>query len=130
MKRKRGRCSNSRKSSASKRSSPSRRKMRSRYWNPDAVLRVCEGRSKRIGACADVGHWYRSGFMPLDCVKKLDGRIISLHFKDLNAEKKDVVWGTGECDLRAIMIELRRQGGPLVFSIEFESTTGQELIDN
>ena len=33
----------------------------SHYWNPEAVLKVCEGRSKRIGACADVGHWARSG---------------------------------------------------------------------
>lgn len=27
----------------------------SHYWNPDTVLKVCEGRSSRIGACADTG---------------------------------------------------------------------------
>src|SRR3990172_8278949 len=31
------------------------------YWNPDTVLEHCKGRSKRIGACADTGHWMRSG---------------------------------------------------------------------
>jgi len=102
----------------------------SHYWDPDAVLRVCQGRSTRIGACADVGHWYRSGLVPLDCVKKLDGKIISLHFKDIAPDKKDVIWGTGQCDIKALMIELKRQGRPLVFSVEYESTTGQELIDN
>ena len=36
----------------------------SHYWNPDTVLKVCKGRSKRIGACADTGHWVRSGLNP------------------------------------------------------------------
>ena len=56
----------------------------SRYWNPDTVLEVCKGRSKRIGACADTGHWMRSGLNPVEQLKKLEGRIISFHFKDLN----------------------------------------------
>ena len=56
----------------------------SHYWNPDTVLKVCKGRSKRIGACADTGHWMRSGLNPIECLKKLEGRIISFHFKDLN----------------------------------------------
>ena len=56
----------------------------SHYWNPETVLKVCQGRSKRIGACADTGHWARSGLNPIECLKKLQGRIISFHFKDLN----------------------------------------------
>ena len=54
------------------------------YWNPDAVLSAIKGRTPLMGACADVGHWMRSGLDPLECVKKLDGHIICLHFKDLN----------------------------------------------
>jgi sugar phosphate isomerase/epimerase len=54
----------------------------SHYWNPDTVLKVCRGRSKRIGACADTGHWTRSGLKPAECVRKLEGRIISFHVKD------------------------------------------------
>ena len=50
----------------------------SRYWNPDTVLGAVRGRSKRIGACADTGHWVRSGLDPLECLKKLEGRIVSL----------------------------------------------------
>jgi len=95
----------------------------SRYWNPDTVLKVCKGRSKRIGACADTGHWMRSGLVPVEQIKKLRGRIISFHFKDLNKygrDAHDVPWGTGKANVRAILQEVRRQGLKAVFSIEYE----------
>lgn len=98
----------------------------SHYWDPDTVLRVCEGRSKWIGACADTGHWTRSGVDPLEAVKKLGAakRIISLHFKDLNEfgnpGAHDVPWGTGVSQARAILAELDRQDFKGSFSIEYE----------
>ncbi len=91
----------------------------SHYWNPDTILKVCKGRSKRIGACADTGHWVRSGVNPLEALKKLQGRIISLHFKDMD-EGHDVPWGTGTCNVKAMLEELHRQGFEGVFSIEYE----------
>jgi sugar phosphate isomerase/epimerase len=96
------------------------------YWNPDHLLEVVKGHSKRIGSCADTGHWMRSGVNPLEAIKKLEGRIISLHFKDLNEfgktgdEAHDVPWGTGKGDAKAILAELKRQGFKGVFSIEYE----------
>jgi sugar phosphate isomerase/epimerase len=93
------------------------------YWNPDTILKVCKGRSKRIGACADTGHWMRSGLNPIECLKKLEGRIVSLHFKDLDQpgpEAHDVPWGTGVCDVKGMFGEIRRQGIKPVFSIEYE----------
>jgi len=94
----------------------------SRYWNPDTVLEACQDRSKRIGACADTGHWMRSGIRPLDAVRKLKGRIVSFHFKDLNqmGGGHDVPWGTGEGDVEAVLVELHEQGFKGVFSIEYE----------
>ena len=91
----------------------------SHYWNSDTVLKVCKGRSKRIGACADSGHWFRSGLNPVEEMKKLEGRIISLHFKDLDGGH-DVIWGTGKCDVKAMLTELGRQNFKGVFSIEYE----------
>ena len=91
----------------------------SHYWNPDTVLKVCRGRSERIGACADTGHWMRSGVNPVEALKKLEGRIISLHYKDL-ARGHDVIWGTGKCDVKAMLAELDRQNFKGVFSIEYE----------
>jgi len=97
----------------------------SHYWDPDTVLRVCEGRSKWIGACADTGHWTRSGIDPLEAIKKLGNakRIISLHFKDLHKFGKgahDVPWGTGVSKAGAVLAELDRQGFRGAFSIEYE----------
>ena len=58
----------------------------SRYWNPEAVLKVCQGRSKRIGACADVGHWMRSNLNPTSASRSWRGASSSFHFKDLNKQ--------------------------------------------
>jgi sugar phosphate isomerase/epimerase len=102
----------------------------SHYWNPDTVLKVCQGRSKRIGSCADTGHWARSGLNPIECLKKLKGRIISFHFKDLNKigpDAHDVPWGTGVCDVKGMLTEIRRQKIKAVFSIEYEYNWGKAL---
>jgi len=95
----------------------------SRYWEPDSVLKYVSGRSHRIGACADVGHWVRSGLNPVECLKKLEGRIISIHFKDLNKNSRDahdVPWGTGISNVSAMLKELKKQEFKGVFSIEYE----------
>jgi sugar phosphate isomerase/epimerase len=105
-------------------------KPKSLYWNCDTTCDALKNCSDRIGACADVGHWYRSELVPLECLRKLQGHIIELHFKDLSEQKLDVPWGTGKCDIRAMMEEIHRQKIPATFVIEYESTTGQELIDN
>jgi sugar phosphate isomerase/epimerase len=102
----------------------------SRYWNPDTVLKVCEGRSKRIGACCDTGHWMRSDIKPVDALRKLEGRIISFHLKDLNEygpKAHDVPWGTGRADIKGILTEVHRQGVKPVFSVEYEYHYGHSL---
>ena len=104
----------------------------STYWNPDTVLKAVEGCSRRIGACSDTGHWARSGLKPVECLKKLAGRTIQLHFKDLVKEGgwHDVPWGTGECDFKGMLAELKRQGFKGVFTIEYEHGSGEELKAN
>ena len=95
----------------------------SRYWHPQSVLDACKGLSPRIGACADTGHWMRSGVTPLEAVKLLQGRIVTFHLKDLNEMGKDahdVPWGAGKGDLPAVLRLLRRQGFKGVFSAEYE----------
>ena len=111
----------------------------SHYWNPDTVLEAVKGRTPLMGACADTGHWLRSGLDPVECLKKLQGRVICLHFKDLvpdpkgqadaaskkkkNPEAKamhDVPWGTGVGNLKAQMEELKRQHFHGAFCVEYE----------
>ena len=99
----------------------------SHYWNPDTVLKVTEGRSKRIGSCADVGHWQRSGIPPIEAMKKLQGRMIESHFKDLSKfddkSAHDVPWGTGTGDAKAMMREFQNQGAKITFLVEYEHFT-------
>ena len=98
----------------------------SHYWNPDTVLKVTKGLSKRIGACCDTGHWPRSGLNAIECLKKLEGRIISFHFKDVNktgGDAHDVPWGTGINNVKGMLAEVQRQGVKAVFSVEYEYNT-------
>ena len=94
------------------------------YWSPDAVLEALKGRSKRMGACADIGHWVRSGLDPLECMKKLEGRINEFHFKDLNLKgdksAHDVIWGTGVCDVKALILEMKKQNYKGAITVEYE----------
>jgi sugar phosphate isomerase/epimerase len=95
----------------------------SRYWEPAAVLEATKDRSPRLGACADVGHWLRSGLDPVTCLRQLKGRLISLHLKDMSAKGKAghcVPFGTGELGVAAVLAELKQQQFEGLFSIEYE----------
>ncbi len=84
----------------------------SNYWNPDTTLMALKGHPN-FAVCADLGHWPKSGINPLDAVKKLEGHIIGVHFKDIaaydNPKLVDVRAGTGVVDFPAILAELKRQ---------------------
>ena len=106
----------------------------STYWTPDSLLAAVSGRSARLGSCADVGHWKRCGLDHLECLRKLDGRIISLHFKDIAPEDAeggphDVVWGTGVLDVPAMLTILREQGFKGYFAIEYEYNWDNSVPD-
>jgi sugar phosphate isomerase/epimerase len=103
-------------------------------WPPDKVLAACAGLGKNVGACADTGHWPRAGLVPLAQLKKLEGRIIELHFKDVTPGPGgyhgylDQPWGTGQGDVKAMLAELKRQGFRGYFQIEYERGTVPELM--
>jgi sugar phosphate isomerase/epimerase len=84
----------------------------SHYWNPDTVLMAIKGHPN-FGACADLGHWPKSGIDPVEGIKKLSGHIISIHLKDIAAFNdptlKDVPAGTGVVNFPAVFAELKRQ---------------------
>ena len=95
----------------------------SHYWNPDVVLNAIKGQSKRLGACADIGHWVRSGLDPVECLKKLDGHVLHSHMKDLHEQSKnghDVHWGEGVANIAGVIAELKRQNFKGAISAEYE----------
>lgn len=103
-----------------------------RMWAPNYILSVVKDRDPRIGSTADVGHWVRSGLNPVECLKILDGRIISVHLKDLNEKSPDahdVPDGTGVSNIPAILAELKRQNFAGNVSIEYEYNWKDSVID-
>jgi sugar phosphate isomerase/epimerase/type 1 glutamine amidotransferase len=99
------------------------RKLSPQYWRPEGVLAACQGRSKRIGACPDLGYWMRSGIDPVKGLQTLKDRIITLHVHDLNEltpQGHDVPWGTGAGKTEDFLREVRRLGiRPTMFGIEY-----------
>jgi sugar phosphate isomerase/epimerase len=104
----------------------------SQYWDPQKVLEAIKGRSPLLGACADTGHWVRSGLDPVACLKTLQGHVFCLHLKDLNAASRnahDVPWGTGAGQCKAMMAELKRQGFHGAFCVEYEYNWDNSMPD-
>jgi sugar phosphate isomerase/epimerase len=94
-----------------------------RMWDPNYIVEITKNRDPRIGACADIGHWVRSGLRPIDCVKILKGRIMSSHMKDLHAPLPsglDVIWGTGVSGVKEVFEEYKAQGFEGPISVEYE----------
>ena len=94
-----------------------------KVWDPNYVLEITKDRDLRVGACADTGHWVRSGLKPVECLQILKGRILSSHLKDLHAplpSGHDVPYGTGVSDVRAILDEFKAQGFEGPISVEYE----------
>jgi sugar phosphate isomerase/epimerase len=94
-----------------------------KVWNPLYILGVVESRDKRVGACADLGHWCTSNLKPVECLRILNGRITSVHLKDkaANGEAPVVVAGTGVVDVAACLDELKKQNFKGHISIEHEN---------
>ncbi len=94
-----------------------------KVWNPLYILGVVESRDPRVGACADLGHWCTSNLKPVECLRILEGRIISVHLKDkaTNGPAPVVVAGTGVVDVAACLEELKKQKFDGHLSIEHEN---------
>lgn len=94
------------------------------FWDPNYVLDLVKDRDPRMGACADVGHWVRSGLDPVECIKLLKGRIFDSHMKDLNefgdVKAHDLPFGTGKSNIAGILAEYNAQGFPGPLHCEYE----------
>jgi len=93
------------------------------YWNPEGIMKVCRGRSKRIGACGDMGYWMRSGIDPIKALNTLKDRLITVQMHDLHEispEGHDVPWGTGAGKMKEFIEEIHRLGvRPTMFGLEY-----------
>lgn len=101
-----------------------------KVWDPKYILELVKDRDPRVGACADTGHWVRTGLDPIECLNILKGRIVSSHFKDLNQKGNgahDVPWGTGISDAKGQLAFLRASGFDGPMSVEYEHNWDNNL---
>ena len=93
------------------------------YWHPEKILQICDGRSHRIGACADIGYWMRSGINPVKGLHTLGKRLITLQMHDLDILSKDghdVPWGTGVGKTEDLLKEIKSLHlNPTMFGLEY-----------
>jgi sugar phosphate isomerase/epimerase len=103
-----------------------------RMWDPNYVLSLVKDRDPRMGACADTGHWVRSGLNPVDCLRVLKGRVICGHLKDVDKmgdlQAHDVPYGMGVSDIPGILDELHAQGFNGTLSVEYEYRWNTPLL--
>ena len=103
-----------------------------KVWDPNFIVELTKDRDARIGAAADTGHWATTGLIPLDCLKILKDRIISVHLKDrpeIGKHLPDAVYGTGVSDVPAMLAELKAQGFSGNVSIEYENKWDDNVGD-
>ena len=105
------------------------------YWTPKNLLHKLEGRSKLLGACADVGHWKREGLDHMQCLKQMKGRIVSIHFKDIEAVREgkqwqdDTIWGKGILQVSDMVSLLQQQKFKGYLTIEYENNWYNSVPD-
>jgi type 1 glutamine amidotransferase/sugar phosphate isomerase/epimerase len=93
------------------------------YGRPQEVLKVCHGRSKRVGACGNIASWMRSGIDPAEAIRMLRDRLITLQVHDLDeltSKGHEAQWGTGAGKIGPLLEEIHRLGlKPIMFSVEY-----------
>jgi sugar phosphate isomerase/epimerase len=89
----------------------------------DTILEALEGHSTYIGANADTGHFASAGLTPVEEVRKLEGRIYHVHFKDSDQRQP---LGSGTAGLPTVLAELKQQGYDRLVSIEHYEYRGIE----
>lgn len=99
------------------------------YADPNVLLEALKGRGEVMGVCADIGHWKRTGNDPVETLRKFRGRIKVVHLKDLDADMKDTVWGTGILQVKEVLDELKRQKFDGLISMEYEDFGDTRLDD-
>jgi sugar phosphate isomerase/epimerase len=107
---------------------------RHRYNKAVDVLRAIEGRDERIGACADLGHYIRSGEQPTEVIRLLRGRLYGIHLKDFAEMKEDakgVILGQGHLNVPAVFAALVRVGFPAdgALSLEYEENPQDPIAE-
>jgi len=105
-----------------------------RYNKVVDVLNAVKDHHPSIGACADLGHYIRSGEDPVTVIRSLSSRLFGVHLKDF-AEQQDkthgVILGKGHLDVPAVFAAMKQVNFPTdgALSLEYEENPKNPLSD-
>jgi sugar phosphate isomerase/epimerase len=104
------------------------------YDAPLDALKAVAGYDKRIGFCADLGHYIRSGVDPVEVIYQLGDRLYGVHLKDFAEQKKKtegVIIGRGHLDVQGVFKALKKIGFPAdgALSLEYEENPKDPMED-
>ena len=108
---------------------------KSRYSKISDVTKAIKGRHPWIGACADLGHYIRSGEDPVKAIYEFNGRLFGMHVKDFartdDNKYHEVVIGRGRLDLVAMFKALRETDFPAdgCMALEYEENPDNPIPD-
>ena len=105
-----------------------------RFDKIDDALKAVKGHDKRIGFCADLGHYIRSSEDPVEVIHKLGDRLYGIHLKDFAEQKKSthgVILGKGHLDVVAVFKALKKVKFPAdgALSLEYEENAANPIAD-
>ncbi len=105
-----------------------------RYDKINDVLKAIKGHHKLIGACADLGHYIRSGEDPVKAIHLFEGRLYGVHLKDFDQPKanaRGVILGKGQLDVVGVFRALDKVKFPAdgSLSIEYEEKPEDPMDD-
>ena len=98
------------------------------------VLTAVKNRHRNMGACADLGHYLRSGEDPARCISLLGDRLYGVHLKDFDAPKKNAkgrILGKGILDVPSVFKALKQVNFPAdaCLSLEYEQNQKDPIAD-
>ncbi|HWA28979.1 MAG TPA: sugar phosphate isomerase/epimerase [Lacunisphaera sp.] len=100
--------------------------------SPHEPWRAIQSLDSRIGLCIDVGHTYRAGADPVQCIRDYRARVYDIHLKDTAVPvgtKKDepLEVGRGNLDIRGILQALIDTGFSHSVWFEYEKSPDDVL---
>ena len=105
-----------------------------RYNKALDVLSAVEPYDQRIGACADLGHFIRSGEDAVQVIRLLGKRLFGIHLKDfaeMKSDTKGVILGEGHLDVEGVFAALANVDFPAdgCLSLEYEENEKDPIDD-
>lgn len=78
------------------------------YMLPEKMLAAIEGRAA-LKAFPDCGHWGRSGFDIVKCLKQMQGKFVAINIQNLAPDNNCEEYSKGRLPLKEFVEELKRQ---------------------